>query len=74
MSMFVAVNLLIVLEHTMTGAGTHEVVVALTRCQAAAHRGSRLVAAFTSLTGGQGGWKESERWVVYLFIIRSSLI
>lgn len=49
MSMFVAVDLLIILEHAMTGAGTHEVIVALTGCQAAAHCGTRLVAAFTSL-------------------------
>lgn len=49
MPMFVAVDLFIVLEYTVTGAGTHEMVVALTGCQAAAHRSARLVAAFTSL-------------------------
>lgn len=52
--MFVAVDLLIVLEHTLTGAGTHEVVVALAGCQAAAHRGTRLVAALAALFGVEG--------------------
>lgn len=51
MSVFVAIDLLIVLEHAVTGAGTHKVIVALTRCQAAAHCGTRLVAALTSLRG-----------------------
>lgn len=55
MSVFVAINLLIVLEHTVTGAGTHKVIVALTRRQATAYRGTCLVAAFTSLTGIDGG-------------------
>lgn len=49
MSVFIAVDLLIILEHTVTGASTHEVIVALTRCQATSHRGTSLVAAFTSL-------------------------
>lgn len=49
MPVFVAVNLFVILEHTVTGAGTHEVVVALTGCQAAAHCGTCLVATFTSL-------------------------
>lgn len=49
--MLVAVDLLVVLEHTLTGAGTHEVVVALAGCQAAAHRGTCLVAALASLFG-----------------------
>lgn len=48
-SVFVAVDLLIILEHTVTGASTHEVIVALTRCQAASHSGTSLVAALTSL-------------------------
>lgn len=52
MPVFVAVHLLIILEDTVTGAGTHEVIVALTRCQAAAHCGTCLVAAFTPLRGG----------------------
>lgn len=47
--MFVAVDLFIVLEDTLTGASTHEVIVALTRCQAATHSGTRLVATLTSL-------------------------
>lgn len=51
MSVFVAIDLLIVLEHTVTGAGTHKVIVALTGRQAAAHCGTCVVAAFTSLTG-----------------------
>ena len=55
MSVFVAIDFLIVLEHTVTGAGTHKVIVALTRSQAAAHCGTRLVTAFTSLTGIDGG-------------------
>ena len=49
MSVFIAVDLLIILEHTVTGAGTHEVIVALTRCQATSHSGTSLVAALTSL-------------------------
>lgn len=49
MSVFITVDLLIILEHTVTGAGTHEVIVALTRCQAASHSGTSLVAALTSL-------------------------
>lgn len=59
MSMFVAVDLLIVLEHTLTGAGTHEVIVALAGCQAAAHRGTRLVAALASLFGVEGKGRAS---------------
>lgn len=47
--MFIAVDLFIILEDTLTGAGAHEVVVALTRCQTAAHSGTRLIATFTSL-------------------------
>lgn len=53
-SVFVAIDFLVILEHTVTGAGTHEVIVALTRGQAAAHCGAGLVAAFTSLTGHSG--------------------
>lgn len=53
-SMLVAVDLLIILEYTLAGAGAHEVVVALAGCQAAAHRGTRLVAALTSLGGEDG--------------------
>lgn len=49
MSVFIAVDLLVILEHTVTGAGTHEVIVALTRCQATSHGGTSLVAALTSL-------------------------
>lgn len=49
MSVFVAIDLLIILEHAVTVSGAHEVIVALTRGQAAAHCGTRLVAAFTSL-------------------------
>lgn len=49
MSVFVAVDLLIILEHTVTGAGTHEVIIALTRCQAASHSGTSLVAALAAL-------------------------
>lgn len=49
MSVLVAVDLLIILEHAVTGAGAHEVIVALTRCQAASHSGTSLVAALTSL-------------------------
>lgn len=49
MPVSVAVDLLIVLEHTLPGAGTHEVVITLTRSQTAAHCGARLIAAFTSL-------------------------
>lgn len=49
MSVFVAVDLLIILEHTVTGAGTHEVIIALTGCQAAAHSGTSLVAALAAL-------------------------
>lgn len=52
--MFVAIDLLIILEHAVTGAGTHEVIVALTRCQAAADCGPRLVATLTSLRGDLG--------------------
>lgn len=49
MSVLVAVDLLIVLEYTLAGAGAHEVVVALAGCQTAAHSGTRLVAALTPL-------------------------
>lgn len=49
MSVFVAVDLLIILEHTVAGAGTHEVIIALTRCQAASHSGAGLVAALAAL-------------------------
>ena len=47
--MLVAVHLLVVLEHAVAGPGAHEVVVALTGGEAAAHRGPCLVAAFTAL-------------------------
>ena len=50
-SVFVAVDLLVVLEHTVTGASAHEVVVALTRREAAAHGGTCLIAALASLKG-----------------------
>lgn len=53
--MLVAVDLLIVLEYTLAGACTHEVIVALAGCQAAAHSGTRLVAALTSLLARLGG-------------------
>lgn len=49
MPVFVAVHLLIILEDTLPGARTHEVVVALTGCQAAAYGGARLIAALTPL-------------------------
>lgn len=49
MSVFVAVHLFIILEHTVTGASTHEVIIALTRCQAASHSGASLVAALAAL-------------------------
>lgn len=49
MSVLIAVDLLIVLEYTLARAGAHEVVVALAGCQAATHRGTRLVAALASL-------------------------
>lgn len=49
MSVFIAVDLLVILEHTVSGAGTHEVIVALTRCQATSNGGPSLVAALTSL-------------------------
>lgn len=49
--MFVAIDLLIILEHAVTGAGTHEVVVALTGGQAASHCGTCLVAALAPLRG-----------------------
>lgn len=55
MPMLVAVDLLIVLEYTLAGAGTHEVVVALAGSQAAADRGTRLVAALASLLGVRRG-------------------
>lgn len=47
--MFVAVDLLVVLEYTVAGAGTHEVVVALAGGQTAAHCGTCMVTAFTAL-------------------------
>ena len=50
-SVFVAVDFLVILEHTLTGASAHEVVVALTRCEAAAHGGTCLITALTSLKG-----------------------
>lgn len=52
MPVFVAVDLLVFLEHAVSGAGAHEVVVALTRCQTAAHCGTGLVAPLTSLKVG----------------------
>lgn len=47
--MLTAVDLLVVLEHTVAGPGTHEVVVALAGREAAAHRRPCLVAALASL-------------------------
>lgn len=58
--MLVAVNLLIILENAVTEAGAHEVVVTLTRCQAAAYSGTSLVAALTSLQGWID-WKKEIR-------------
>lgn len=49
MAMLVAIDLLIILEYTLAGAGAHEVVVALAGCQTAADRGTRLVAALAPL-------------------------
>lgn len=49
--MFVAINLLVILEHTMARASAHEVIIALTGSEAATHCGTRLVATFTSLKG-----------------------
>lgn len=49
MPVFVAVHLLIILEDTLPGAGTHEVVVALAGREAAADGGARLIAALTPL-------------------------
>lgn len=61
--MLVAVDLLIVLEYTLAGAGTHEVVVALAGCQAAAHCGTRLVAALASLLEVRRGQQDSTQLV-----------
>lgn len=47
--MFLAENLLVILEDAVAGPGTHEVEVAETRGQAAANRGSRLEAELTAL-------------------------
>lgn len=47
--MFVAVDLLVILEYTVAGAGTHEVVVALAGGQTAAHCGTCMVTALTAL-------------------------
>lgn len=58
MPVFVAVDLLIVLEHTLPGARTHEVVITLTRSQTAAHGGARLIAAFTSLLRWERMWRK----------------
>jgi len=46
---FIAVDLLVILEHTVARPGTHEMVVALAGREAAAHGRPRLVAALASL-------------------------
>lgn len=50
-----AVHLPVFLEDAVSGAGAHEVVVSLAGRQAAAYRGTRLVALLTALGRGEQG-------------------
>lgn len=60
--MFLAENLLVILEDAVAGPSTHEVEVAEAGGQAAAHCGSRLQAELTAL-GEEGTAEMKTMWL-----------